>query len=544
VGVTPVTASSSRLAGSSLTVAGWTAVSRVTGFGRVAATAAVLGPTYLGNIYQATNVVPNYLYSALTGPLFAALLVPPLVRHIDARDRRAEEALVGAFLGIAVLAFTAVAVLVLAAGPLLLRLLSLGVDDPAAAAAQRRTGWLLLLMVLPQVVLYAIAFTAEAVMNAHGRFALAAAAPAVENLGILATLAAFAVLYGTGTQLQDVTTRQLVLLGGGTTAGVGLHAVLQCWGARRVGVRLRPRMGWRSPEVQGIIRRAVPSLGYSGLNALRGFAPLVVANRVPGGVVAFELARNFAFLPVALGARPIAVALLPQLSRLFHQRRLRDFRDELTRATSLMFFVAAPAAVAYVALARPLAGAIALGEMATGAGVVLIAAAISTLGPGVLGESGFFLATHGSYARHDARSPFQAMLLRTGVVAVGLLVASLLTHGVTVLVALGLFTSAADLAAACYLGSRLRGGLPGTEARSTPSLLRSLAASLLMAGPAFLVATHLPGHLDQRWGEQVGMVAAVLTGGLIYLAVQRLWWSPELSTLAGGFRRLRPDAEP
>jgi peptidoglycan biosynthesis protein MviN/MurJ (putative lipid II flippase) len=261
-------------------------------------------------------------------------------------------------------------------------------------------------------------------------------------------------------------------------------------------------------------------------------------------VVAFELARNFAFLPVALGARPIAVALLPQLSRLFHQRRLRDFRDELTRATSLMFFVAAPAAVAYVALARPLAGAIALGEMATGAGVVLIAAAISTLGPGVLGESGFFLATHGSYARHDARSPFQAMLLRTGVVAVGLLVASLLTHGVTVLVALGLFTSAADLAAACYLGSRLRGGLPGTEARSTPSLLRSLAASLLMAGPAFLVATHLPGHLDQRWGEQVGMVAAVLTGGLIYLAVQRLWWSPELSTLAGGFRRLRPDAEP
>jgi putative peptidoglycan lipid II flippase len=394
------------------------------------------------------------------------------------------------------------------------------------------------------VVMYALAFTAEAVMNAHGRFALAAAAPAVENLGILATLAAFAVLYGTGTQLQDVTMGQLALLGLGTTAGVGLHAVLQCWGARRVGVRLRPRMGWRSPEVQGIVRRAVPSLGYSGLNALRGFAPLVVANRVPGGVVAFELARNFAFLPVAIGARPIAIALLPQLSRLFHQRRLRAFRDELVRGTSLMFFVAAPAAVAYVALARPLAGAIALGEMATGAGVVLIAAAISTLGPGVLGESGFFLATHGSYARHDARSPFQAMLLRTGVVAVGLLVASLLTHGATVLVALGLFTSAADLAAACYLGSRLRSGLPSTEERSTPSLLRSLAASLLMAGPAFLVATHLPGHLDQRWGDQVGMLAAVLTGVVTYLAVQRLWRSPELSTLAGGFRRLRPDTEP
>ena len=113
-----------------------------------------------------------------------------------------------------------------------------------------------------------------------------------------------------------------------------------------------------------------------------------------------------------------------------------------------------------------------------------------------------------------------------------------------VLVALGLFASAADLVAAGYLGSRLRSGLPSTEERSTPSLLRSLAASLLMAGPAFLVATHLTGHLDQRWGEQVGMLAAVLTGVVTYLTVQRLWRSPELSTLVGGFRRLRPDTEP
>jgi len=536
--------SSRRLAGNSLAVAGWTSVSRVTGFGRVAVTAAVLGPTYLGNIYQATNVVPNYLYSALTGPLFATLLVPPLVRHIDARDRRAEEDLVGAFLGLAVLVFTAVAILVLAAGPLLLRLLTLGVEDPAVGAAQRRVGWLLLLMLLPQVVLYAIAFTAEAVMNAHGRFALAAAAPAVENLGIMATLVAVAVLFGTDTPVQDVSMRQLWLLGLGTTAGVGLHAVTQCWGARRVGVRLIPRMGWRNPEVQAIIRRAVPSLGYSGLNALRGFGPLVVANRVPGGVVAFDLARHFALLPVALGARPIAVALLPRLSRLYHRGRLQDFRDELVRGVSLMLFVAVPAAVAYVALARPLASAISLGEMASGAGVALIAAAIGALGPSVVGEGGFFIATHSSYARHDARSPLYAMLIRTGVVAVGMLVASLLTNGIAVLVALGLFTSAADLAAACHLGNRLGRDLPRTGERFAPSLLRALVASLLMAGPAFLVATHLPGHLDSRWGEQIGLVAAILTGVVIFVGIQWLWRSPELSTLLSGFGRLRTEIEP
>ena len=536
--------SATRLAGSSLAVAGWTTVSRITGFGRVAVAAAVLGPTYLGNIYQATNVVPNYLYAALTGPLFATLLVPPLVRHIDAKDRRAQEDLIGAFLGLAVLVFTVVAILVLAAGQLLLRLLTLGVEDPAVGAAQRRVGWLLLLLLMPQVVLYAIAFTAEAVMNAHGRFALAAAAPAVENLGIMATLVAVAVLFGTDTSVEDVSTRQLWLLGLGTTAGVGLHAVAQCWGARRVGVRLVPRMGWRNPEVQAIIRRAVPSLGYSGLNALRGFGPLVVANRVPGGVVAFDLARHFALLPVALSGRPVAVALLPQLSRLHHQGRLQAFRDELVRGVSLMCFVAVPAAVAYVALARPLADAISLGEMASGAGVALIAAAVGALGPSVLGDSAFFIATHSSYARHDASSPFHAMLIRTGVVAVGMLVAFLLADGTAVLVALGLFTSGADLAAVCYLGNRLRRGLPRTGERFAPSLLRSLVASLLMAGPAFLVATYLPGHLDGRWGEQIGLVAAILTGVVIFVGIQWLWRSPELSILLGGFRRLRPETGP
>jgi putative peptidoglycan lipid II flippase len=533
-------AGAARLAGNSLTVATWTAVSRLTGFGRVVLTAAVLGPTYLGNLYQATNVVPNYLYSALTGPLFAMLLVPPLMRHIDARDRRAQDELVGAFLGIALLVFGTVALLGVVAAPLLLRLLSLGVDDPGVAAAQQRLGWLLLLMVMPQVVLYAVAFTGEAVMNAHGRFALAAAAPAVENLGIMATLLAVAVGFGAGTPIEAVSTGQLVLLGVGTTAGVALHAAVQCWGAWRAGVRLVPRLGWRNPEVRGIVRRAVPSLGYSGLNAVRGFAPLVVANGVPGGVVAFELARNFAYLPVALGARPVAVALLPRLSRLFHQQRLQAFRDELVRGASLTCFVAVPAAVAYVVLAWPLADAVSLGQMAGGAGVALIAASIGALGPSVLGESAFFVATSSSYARHDASSPLHAMALRTGVVFAGMLVASLVARDTAVLVTLGLFVSAADLVGAGHLARRLRRGLPRAGERFTPALLRSVVGSLIMAGPALLVATRLPAADGGRWGEQVELLAAIVTGLVVYAGVQRLWRSPELDMLAGGLRQVLP----
>ena len=82
--------------GDSLVVATWTSISRMTGFGRVAVTAAVLGPTYFGNTYQAANALPNIVYyGLLAGSLMSSLLVPALVVHIDGGRREACERVAG-----------------------------------------------------------------------------------------------------------------------------------------------------------------------------------------------------------------------------------------------------------------------------------------------------------------------------------------------------------------------------------------------------------------------------------------------------------------
>lgn len=64
----------------------WTLVSRLVGLLRLLTVAAVLGPTYFGNVFQAANLVPNLTYEFLTGALFTSLLVPSLVRHVDDGD--------------------------------------------------------------------------------------------------------------------------------------------------------------------------------------------------------------------------------------------------------------------------------------------------------------------------------------------------------------------------------------------------------------------------------------------------------------------------
>ncbi len=187
-----------------LSVALWTIVSRVTGFVRAAVIAGVLGPTYLGNTYQATNTIPNLTFYFLTGSLFVTLLVPPLVAHVDLDEREASGRLAGGFLGTAMAVLGAMAVATVLGAPLVLGLLTSGVSSSATAAAQLKVGWVLIAIFMPQVLLYAIAGTSSAVLNAHGRFALAAAAPALENLGIIATLIASGLVFGTGATLASV----------------------------------------------------------------------------------------------------------------------------------------------------------------------------------------------------------------------------------------------------------------------------------------------------------------------------------------------------
>ena len=65
-------------------------------------------------------------------------------------------------------------------------------------------GAVIVAFVAPQVICYTLAAVGAAVQQARGRFALASAAPALENLGMIATVVVFALWHGTGVEVLDV----------------------------------------------------------------------------------------------------------------------------------------------------------------------------------------------------------------------------------------------------------------------------------------------------------------------------------------------------
>ena len=527
----PLTAGTAvrRVATNSFIGSAGTMVSRATGLLRLAVVAGVLGPTQFANLYQAANSLPNLAFELLTGSMVASLLVPVLVRHLDRGDRVASARMASVFLTLSIVAGVVFVALAVAAGRLVLHVLTAGVPT-GAVQTETSQAWLLLGLLLLQIPLYLGIATATAVQNARGRFALPAGAPCVENLGIIAVLGAYAFLFGTGAPVGPGLTG-ILLLGAGTTGAVALHAAVQWWGARRCGVRLAlTRKGWRDAEVWAVLRLAIPSVAYTGLNALRYFGALVIAAAIPGGVVALTIAWAFYNLPSALAAKPIAQAALPPLARAFHCHDDAGYSETFGRSVGLVVFLTVPAAAAYAVLSGPLAEAVALGQMATPQGRELVYYAVLGISLGVIGDGLVHFVTQAAYARRDATRPLRGCAIRTGLTVAGMSSALVLLDGPALLLGIGLSISFGDLVAGLALYWMVRQAVPGRTSDLAGSTARTLAAGLAMV-PVMVLAVAFAGPQSRPVGGILTGLTAAAAGAIVYLGLQWILRSPVIDGL-------------
>lgn len=532
------------LAGHSRTVFVWTVASRLTGFLRVTLVAAVLGPTFFGNLYQTLIYLPYVVCQLTMASLIPAILTPHLVRLIEADRPDAAKLLAGRCLGLALMLFSLTALATIALAPLILELVTLAVADSAVRAEQMRMGWQLLIFIAPQVPLYAIAMIGIAAQHAKRRFALATAAPAFENLTLAAVLMVVGIAFGVGDEVGTIEPAQIFLLGIGATVAVAVQAFVQWWGARRAGFTLLPRTGWRDPEMRRVLAMALPSSGSAALVAFGMLAMLVVAGGVPGGAVAFQVAHSLFNLPIALGARAIAAAQLPLLARSFATRG-EGASTLFDRALRLSLFAVLPAMLAMLVLPDVLATLVTFGGMRSEAGLTLVAAALAGLGLAIAGETVMVVGASAAYARHDATRPFRALAIQTAILVVGLGLVSILVSGPERLTAIGLVFSSASLTAAVYL-----------YRRSVPEAGRAFQGSVLKDAALAGIAAFLGWATLALWPQgpmtepdpviafsSIGIgeaIAALSVVALAYFLLQLISRSSELALLLA---TIRPSGE-
>jgi putative peptidoglycan lipid II flippase len=405
-----------------------------------------------------------------------------------------------------------------------MRLLTVGVEAGAQHDAQVRLGAYLLWFFLPQLVLYAVGAVATALLNADRRFVAAAIAPAFNNVVVVATMVVFRAMRGDATGLA-ITTSEKLVLGLGTTLGVVAMTVVPLLALRRG--RLFPHIRWHTDlPLHAVARRGAWAVGHLGLNQLLMAATIVLAARVSGGVVAFQIAFTFFLLPHAVLSNPIYTVLYPRLAGDARVGRFELFADDLGAGCRYTAFVLLPAAALLAALAAPALTIVHFGALDE-AGARLVAAVLAAYAAGLLGYSGFFLLTRAAYALDDVKGPTIVNFWVTVGAITGMVIASAAAHGEGRVIVLGLVHAIATALGSWALLVRLRRRLD----RPVPvgSAIARDTAVATVAGVLAWLATHAL-DMSSRTGALLAIAIGAAVGGAAYLGGQRLLAAPELTS--------------
>ncbi|MCB0959605.1 MAG: hypothetical protein KDB04_08790 [Acidimicrobiales bacterium] len=482
-----------------------TAVSRVVGFGRVLVVAAVLGTTYLGNAFQSANSVSNVVFELVAAGALSSVLVPVFV-DLLARGRGEAEAVAGGVLGVAMGGLGVVAVVGVAAAPVLARLLTLGV--PAEVADdQRRLISFLLVFFIPQVVLYAAATVATGVLHARQRFLAVAAAPIANTVVMVGCLLVLRQATD-ATPTLDLTLGERALLAAAGTGGVVAFTGVIVIACRASGFHLRPRLRNLHPGVGPALRRAGWGVVLHSSAGVLLAGSLLVGAAVEGGVVAYQAAWVFFLAPYAILSQPVHTAILPELVVEARSGDLERFTGSVRWAVERIALALVPVTAVLVAVAAPAMRIVSVGRAGVGDGPALLAAALGTLAVGLLPYGAFLLLARASYALDDSRTPGQVALVVAGAGAATMAIGAPLTHGTARIALIGAAHSAAHLVGAVVLSVLLSRRLGGPV---VPRLLAPLAlAGAVAAAAAWTAGRAIAGADPTRASDLLACLGAAL----------------------------------
>ena len=518
------------LIGSSSVMAAGTVISRITGVLRDVALTAALGFFLVSDAYSLGNTMPNVLYVLIVGGALNAVFIPQLVRRMqeDSDGGAAYADRLITLAGAVLLVFSIAAVLL---APLLVDLYA----TSAYGESQRELATAFARLCLPQIFFYGIYALFSQVLNSRGKFGAPMFAPILNNIVAIATFLLFLAIAGTSAAADGVlTSDQVAILGIGTTLGVALQALILIPVLVRAGYRWRPRWDWKGSGLGRAGHLALWTLGLVAVNqagyiVITRLATLANVNASDAGLTAaglttYQKAHLVFMLPHSVITVSIVTALLPALSRVAHEGRLRQVGSDVGGAMRLVSALIVPVGVILLVVGPGLAVLLFGYGAATPQQATLTGSIISVFMLGLLPFTLFYVLFRGFYAVEDTRTPF---------------LASVLMNVVALAVAIPLFYSAiggtqiaslafgyvcgfwATFIAAWILLSRRLGGVDSR--RTIRALVRMVIAAVasfcVMFGVQALMVTYVTGGgPDNKLGILVNVIVVSLAGLGTYLA--------------------------
>lgn len=379
-----------------------TVLAKASGYARTLALASVIGVGALANAFGTANAFPNMLFEMLMGGGLRSSLVPALVGEFE-RSEDDGWRTVSAIANISLIVLGAFALVGVLGAPWIFRLLTFGLGGPDATQL-RIVGSLLLALMVPQIVFYGIDLVATGVLNAHRQFLLPALAVIVGNAVAVIAVVWFGAIRISNTSLS-FTKLEYLLLGGGMTLGVACIAGVELIAVRKLRGRYYLTLGRGSEGVRKAMRAGIWMLLYVVGNQVGLLVVLVLANRVVGGVAAYQYAYTFLLLPYGVIGLALASALLPEASSRAQRGDKQGVAEIMSDVIGLALILLVPTSLVLVFWGTPIAELLVGYGAARGEGAEFVGEILSVFAIGLVPFTVFQLLARANYAFHRTRTP-------------------------------------------------------------------------------------------------------------------------------------------
>jgi putative peptidoglycan lipid II flippase len=528
---------SAGLARSTAVQAVGTALSRITGFGRIFALAYAIGADRLADTYTLANNTPNIIYELILGGVLSGTLLPVFVRELRREEPGGDDEgegwrAVSAVFTLGAAASVALAVVFVVVAPFFIRLYTLR-TGAEVGREQVAVATDLLRLFAPQVFFYGMISLTTALVRARRRFAAPMFAPVLNNVVVITVFLAYPHLVGTRDLAVVGHDRgALLLLGLGTTAGVAAMAFAQ-FPLRTVRRHLRFVWAPRHPAVTTILRLSGWTVAFVLANQVALFVVNVLANSHAGDVTVYFLTYTIFLLPHGVISVSIISAVQPELADAWAAGDVEAFRRHLSVGIRSIAVLVVPAAVGYVVLARPIVSMLLEHGALHGASAAKVAGTLTLMALGLPAFSTWLFLTSAYQAMQDTRTLFFLYLVENGVnvLAAFPLHAALGVQGLGLAFALAY---ASGTATSLWHLRRRIGGLGGRPLAL--ALARIVAASAVMAVAVIAVRALTSGLGSAGLGAAARAGVATVAGVTFYLAGCRVFRVGELRSLLP-FRR-------
>ena len=329
---------SSSVGRNSLIMASGTAASRVTGQIRTILLAWALGTTgYAANAYQAGSMIPQVIYTLVSGGIFNAVLVPQIVRTLKSKDA---ETKLNKLITLAITLLLGVTLLMAVATPLLTKLYVNGSAETMALATS------FTLWCMPQIFFYGLYTVIGQILAAKDHFVTYAWSSVGANIISCIGFGAFIAMFGRATErpLDFWTPTKIALTAGTWTLGVAFQALVLFIPLTRIGLKYRPKFGVHGIGLRSMGPVAAWSLGIVGVDQIVNIIVTRVATSAPfkaseqlhmsqldvAGNASYQNAYTIYMLPYSLIAVSIATAIFPKISKAIADRNIDEARMDLS----------------------------------------------------------------------------------------------------------------------------------------------------------------------------------------------------------------------